>query len=173
MADRYVVTHSLRLDEVPSQQGEVKFHAAYAINSLKPLRWERIVRRAGQKTLLPVDRNPHATIQSLTQSKWFGGGYDIQVGIKHPPRKDGQVASVSWNNIEIVDDQGRVCTRFDGFVGGTRRLRGSKSLTGARFVVSLFKPTGSEKRRSLFTLRGMLSVNDNWPQPFSIKLAPR
>lgn len=172
-AQRYVVTHPLRLGQVAPQDGEVTFHGLYALNLLEPLRWKQVVRKAGQKISLTVDRNPHATIQSISQSRGWNGGiieglHTIEVVVRHPPRQDGQVPNVWWDNVEIINDEGRVLKKgrlFEYYVNGTRRFKGSKSLTSATLLVN-YRTSRS------WTLRGKLSVNDKWPQDFSVKLSP-
>lgn len=171
---RYVLKHSVALPQVPVQAGEVTFRSIYALRELEPLRWQKVVRRAGEKTLPPFDRNPHAKIVAWRRDPAYLPAMELEAQIKHPPRESGKRATIQWDGLEIMDSRGSVFRYGPDFMYGVLTHApetGSPALSWGRILVHP-NPLMSKTARPPLTLHGKISVNQNWPIPFSHRLSP-
>lgn len=178
--DRYEVSHPIALSQVPLQAGQVTFRGIYALRELKPLRWEKVIRQAGKLVQWNTSRAPGGKITFL-QARFDSTSrltpeyrYDIALDVIHSKRPDGQARRVERYDLELVDRQGHVFKpdNVNVFIhaGGTHPHNGSEVGSANPITVHIKR---SYAMQEPLTLRGKISINDQWPFPFSVKLPPR
>ena len=190
--DNYVFVNFVRLNSVPSKAGAVKFRGLYSLASLPPLEVERVVRKAGETMPSSDDRTTGGQIIKVV--------VDPFVNLNDPSRTDiamreeaevhiiyrrqkndnfkSALSSSRIYDVEIVDEKGNVHRynrkgNFDfedvGWSAAERKLK--KQLVEGEEVNSLSVHLDSLfKARHKLTLRGKISVNENWPLKFETPL---
>lgn len=179
---KYVFGHSLALQNV-GPQGEIVFHGAYIVAGRPALEIRRVIRKKGEVLAFDSSRNTGGTIVSITPQQWISPSNvkrnyaDVVFHIRRPEMPaDGKRRGALIYACELVDGKGRVYEAYtgnDSFIvawgdGDNENLPLNE--VNSRVVPTLngnFNPPGP------LTLRGKVSIDDNWPIPFSIKLLPR
>lgn len=180
---RCVFTHSLSLQNVPANLGELTFHGLYLVGAQPPIRITRVIRKAGEVLPFNHDRSPGGKILSIhappfKAMMWSNAPATdetrISILISHPLRPDGQRASASDTDLQLLDAQGRAI-KFD-----QKKVTQGWSAPDPKNIT----PTTTERviwlsiDRTVFlpqplTLRGQVVIDDHWPIPFSVRLPSR
>ncbi len=188
----YVFVSFVRLNSVPSEAGAVKFRGLYSLAGLAPLKIEREIRKAGETMPSSNDRTTGGQIIKVV--------VDPFVNLNDPSRRDiamreeaevhiiyrrqkndnfkSALSSSRIYDVEIVDEKGNIHRynrkgNFDfedvGWSAAERKLK--KQLVEGEDVNSLSVHLDSLfKARHKLTLRGKISVNENWPLKFETPL---
>lgn len=186
---KYVFVQDLDLQKI-GPEGEVTFHGAYVVAGRPALEIRRVIRKAAEKLTFDGSRYTCGNVVSVTAGNWMtinssvpsrAGGFKtmtedvVAVAVRVRQSRKPIVHPKRFPlvyDVEIVDGKGRVHPYFKGgFTTMGTSLGDAQNLPPEQVELKItptlaanFKPTNP------LTLRGKVSIDDNWPIPFSVRL---
>lgn len=179
-----IVSHEIALDKIPTSVGEVTFRGLYLIAGREPLRITRVVRKAGQVSRQPIDRNPHGrlisvkagafeqTTTSPANTKADQSQLDFVVSRDVPGKEK---VRVFIEDIELHDAKDKIYKPYStpGFTnswGGPSNENSDLDVSDPAIYLEL---TSTLKTTNPLFVKGKVSIDDGWPIPFSVRLPNR
>ncbi|RYX85944.1 hypothetical protein EON83_04095 [bacterium] len=182
--NQIVISHPIALDKIPLSAGEVTFRGMYLIAGREPIRINRVVRKVGEKSYQPPDRNTNGRLISIQ-----AGNFTKQ---QTPPTATTQdniqidfLSSRTFTKAEklqiVIDDlklhdannKTFIPYRTPGFTvsWGGIPIEDSTLDTTKQTIWLTLAPT--IKTTNPLVLKGQVNLDDGWPIPFSVRLPKR
>ena len=194
--NRCVVKHYLRIDAVPRKRGAVTFHGAYWLLGRPVFTLKREVRAANAPAPPTVDHDSGFGAVKLVTEPFVvepcgpgsaAGCTEDKVEVNFIYRRKGDLQNeengprFAVDKLEVEDENHRIY-RNDasnqlrmGAVGMSQAQEKLKAglASGENVAGIILRLDSKAKTRGRLKLRGVISVNERWPQPFEVKLPPR
>lgn len=187
---RFTFTRNLALQNAGTQ-GSIELNDTYIIAGQEVINLHKVLRKVGDKLPFDTSRITGGTLLSASANSWQGGtntstpigskipkttntdGLDIDLKIQCPRSANGTVPGFNIYDVKLVDGKGRVYSPVtSNFLLFSPKAPVEEPPSG-KYQLSphITLGTGSGFRPlNPLTLSGKVSIDHQWPLPFSIKL---